>query len=293
MTEQKISNIPKTLFLTAISLIAFAANSVLCRYALEDGEIDAASFTILRLLSGIIMLLIVMALHRSNEQTSTTAKGNWFAAFMLFSYASCFSFAYVSLGAGIGALILFGTVQVTMLFISLHNGHKLHGSEWLGVAVAFSGFVYLVMPDEFSPPLSGVILMLISGISWAFYTLKGQHSQDALMDTTFNFIKTLPFIIILGLISLNSAHYSLQGVVLAVVSGAVTSALGYVIWYHAIRYLRPVQAAVSQLLVPVIATFGGVLLLSEVITSRISIASLMILGGIMLVTLGRYYLAKD
>jgi drug/metabolite transporter (DMT)-like permease len=293
LTEQQTIFLPKAVFLTTLALIAFAANSVVCRYALEDGELDAASFTILRLFSGIIMLIVVMTLTRSQHLKQGSLKGGWFAALMLFLYASCFSFAYTSVGAGIGALILFGAVQITMLFISLQRGHKLHISEWFGVAVASIGFVYLVLPDEFAPPLSGVFLMLISGVAWAFYTLNGQRSSDALLDTTFNFIKTLPFIILLGLFSFQSAHFSMQGVILAIFSGAITSALGYVIWYHAIQYLRPVQAAVSQLVVPVIATIGGALLLSEVITHRITIASLMILGGIGLVSLGRYYLAKD
>lgn len=287
MTQASPPGLARTSLLTGLALVAFAANSVLCRYALEHNAIDASSFTSLRLLSGSLVLALMINVHRQPGQTRS--KGSWIAGFMLFTYACAFSFAYLLLGAAMGALILFGAVQVTMILVSIFSGNRLHITEWLGISLAFAGFIYLVFPGLTAPPLSGFILMTLSGIAWAVYSLKGKQSSQALMDTAYNFLRTMPFVAILILLTYQSAHYSYQGIVLAILSGAVTSAIGYSIWYSALNGLSTTQAAVVQLLVPVITAIGGVLLLSEAITLRLTIAGALILGGILLVILGRYY----
>lgn len=281
----------ETTALTVLALVAFAANSVLCRYALEEQAIDAASFTALRLFSGAVVLAMLVFSRRTSVSQSD-AKGSWLAGFMLFSYAACFSFAYLILGAAMGALILFGVVQLTMVALSLRAGHRLHSVEWLGLVLAFSGFVYLLLPGLTAPPLTGLALMVLSGIAWAIYSLQGQQSSHAMMDTAYNFLRTLPFVGLLLLFFISEAHYSLSGIGLAIASGAITSALGYVIWYQALQHLSALQAAVVQLLVPVFTAVGGVLLLSEVLSLRLVVASTFILGGILIVILGRYYFVR-
>jgi len=207
---------------------------------------------------------------------------------MLFVYAAAFSFAYVSLETGIGALILFATVQLTMIIASQFNGNKLRPSEWLGVAIAFGGFVYLVLPTLTEPSFIGFILMMSAGIAWGFYSLIGQRSREPLSDTTYNFLKTIPFAIILLLMSLPQTSLSTNGVLLAIMSGAVTSGIGYTLWYRVLTKLSTVQASVVQLLVPIIATIGGVLFANELVTMRLFIASGLILGGIIIVMVGRH-----
>ena len=271
MTQASPPGLARTSLLTGLALIAFAANSVLCRYALEHNAIDASSFTSLRLLSGALVLTLMISIHR--QPAKSRSKGSWMAGFMLFTYACAFSFAYLLLGAAMGALILFGAVQVTMILVSVFSGNRLHITEWLGISLAFAGF----------------LLMTLSGIAWAVYSLKGKQSSQALMDTAYNFLRTLPFVAILILLTYQNAHTSYQGIVLAILSGAVTSAIGYSIWYSALNGLSTTQAAVVQLLVPVITAVGGVLLLSEAITLRLTVAGALILGGVLLVILGRYY----
>ena len=277
----------KTITFTLLALIAFAANSVFCRYALETGAIDAGSFTILRLASGAVTLLLIISLHRQAQ--SERSKGSWLAGFMLFTYACTFSFSYTLLGASMGALILFGVVQISMITISTVSGNQLHFTEWLGVLIALSGLVYLVFPGLTAPPLLGVLLMGVSGIAWAFYSSKGQQSSQALMDTAYNFLRTLPFVGLLLLLTYETAHFTSKGVTLAILSGALTSAVGYVIWYRALRGLSSTQAAVVQLSVPIITAIGAVLFLSELVSTRLIVASALILGGISCVILGRYY----
>ena len=195
--------------------------------------------------------------------------------------------AYVSLETGIGALILFASVQITMILVGLILGDKLHSFEWLGVIVAFSGFVYLVAPSITSPSLTGFMLMALSGAAWAGYTFAGKGSLNPLTDTTFNFLRTLPFIIVLAAVTFTQAELSLQGVLLAIMSGGITSAIGYTIWYIALRDLTAIQAAVVQLLVPVIAAFGGVIFASETLSLHLTFSSLMVLGGVVLVILSK------
>lgn len=274
-----------------LALIALAGNSILCRLALGEDAIDAASFTSIRLLSGIIVLVIIMMATQSKSGIIT--KGSWKASIMLFLYAITFSYAYISLETGVGALILFGSVQITMIVAGLLLGNRLHQFEWLGVIVAFSGFVYLVMPGVTAPSFIGFILMAIAGIAWGGYTLVGKGSVNPLCDTTFNFVRTLPLLVILIAVTFEQSVLSQKGIILAILSGGVTSGIGYTIWYTVLRELTAIQAAVIQLLVPVLAAFGGVLFVGEVFTFRLVVSSIMILLGVLAVILGRYYLEKN
>jgi len=279
----------KIVLCTSLALLAFAGNSVLCRLALGEGAIDAASFTIIRLLSGIIVLAIILQAIRSHKVIISTSRGSWKASFMLFVYALTFSYAYISLETGVGALVLFGSVQITMIVVGLFLGNKLHYSEWTGLIVAFSGFVYLVLPDLTTPSLMGFILMCISGVAWGFYTLAGKTSKNPMSDTAYNFFRTIPLVLILTAVTFQYAALSQKGILLAVISGSIASGVGYTIWYIALRGLSTIQAAVLQLLVPVIAALGGVLFANEVFTLRLLMSSVMVLGGIMVMILGRYY----
>jgi drug/metabolite transporter (DMT)-like permease len=281
----------KIFILTSLALIAFAANSVLCRLALGNNVIDASSFTIIRLLAGAIVLFCIVLF--SKGKTSTTSKGNLLSSFMLFLYAITFSFAYLSLDTGTGALILFGAVQITIIIHTLLSGNKLRPLEWLGVIISFLGFIYLISPGVSSPSIIGFVLMTIAGISWGIYTIKGQTSKNPLRDTTYNFIKTLPFITILYIATMTQSNYSTEGILLAVIAGGVTSGIGYTIWYMAIRGLSSIQSAVLQLLVPVIAAFSGVIFISEIITVRLTVSSILILGGVLIVTLYKYSLRNN
>ena len=283
------NHLARTISFTVLALIAFAANSVLCRLALGDRTIDASSFTVIRLLSGAIVLFLIIKIKNKSE---VSTKGSWSASLMLFLYAITFSFAYITLDTGTGALILFGSVQITMIFLSILSGNRLHVTEWLGVMVSFLGFVYLVLPGITTPSMFGFMLMTVAGIAWGIYTLKGKGSTNPVIDTAYNFLRTIPFVIILAVLAFNKMSYSSTGILLAVLSGAIASGIGYAIWYSALRGLSTVQAAVVQLLVPVIAAFGGVIFVSEAITLRLTVSAMLILGGILLVVLGRYYFVQ-
>jgi len=276
---------------TVFALLAFAANSVLCRLALGENAIDATSFTVIRLFSGTIILLAIIKLTSKTTAKNITSEpnGSWLAASMLFIYAVAFSFGYISVDTGTGALILFGAVQITMIITSVISGNRLHLSEWLGLTIAFSGFVYLIIPSLTTPSLMGFILMSVSGMAWAFYTLIGRASKNPLNDTAYNFLRTGPFVLALFILGFNNAHLTSMGIVLAVLSGAIASGIGYVIWYIALTGLSVTQAAAVQLFVPIIAAVGGVIFTSELITLRLVESSILVLGGILTVILGRYY----
>jgi drug/metabolite transporter (DMT)-like permease len=284
------SHLFKVITLTGLALIAFAANSVLCRLALENEAIDAASFTVIRLLSGCLVLLIILSIspgtNRAIGQNETVShsKGSWGASFMLFLYATTFSYAYISLGTATGALILFGSVQI--------SGTRLHFTEWIGVVIAFTGFIYLILPGINTPSAAGFALMTAAGIGWGIYTLKGRGSENPLMDTAYNFLRTIPLVALLAIFSINNVTYSSEGIVLALLSGGVTSGIGYTIWYIALGGLSSTQAAVVQLSVPVIAALGGVIFVSEAITFRLTISAAVVLGGILIVVLGKYYFTQ-
>ena len=279
------NSIAKTLFTTSFALIAFAANSIFCRLALGERSIDASSFTVIRLFSGAVVLLIIMKLF--GEKDAHGSKGSWSAASMLFIYAATFSFAYLSLDTGTGALILFGAVQLTMITIALISGDRLNLAEWIGVSVAFAGFVFLVLPAVTTPSFIGFVLMTTAGIAWGIYTLMGRQSKSPLSDTTYNFTRTLPLILVMGLFFIQNTSLTHKGVLLAVLSGAVASGIGYTIWYIALGGLSVTLAALAQLLVPIIAALGGVVFVSESLSIRFLLSASMILGGITLVVYGK------
>lgn len=282
--------VASTIVFTGLALIAFAANSVLCRLALGEQAIDASSFTVIRLLSGAVVLLAILRLN--NNKTATQAKGSWSSSLMLFLYALTFSFAYITLDTGTGALILFGSVQITMILLSIISGQRLHTAEWVGVSLSFVGFVYLILPAVTTPSINGFMLMTVAGVSWGIYSLKGKSSANPLMDTAYNFLRTIPFVTILALLAIKQVHYSPAGILYAVLSGAIASGIGYAIWYRALAGLSTTQAAVVQLLVPVIAAFGGVVIVSEAVTLRLIVSAILVLGGIFIVVLGRFYYAQ-
>lgn len=275
----------RTFILTAFALTAFAFNSILCRMALGPGEIDAAGFTVIRLVSGTVTLA---ALILASGKTRNPAKsGSWRSGFFLFAYAACFSFAYLGLSTATGALVLFGCVQLTMVGISLAKGTRPRPIEWIGLVVALGGLVYLVLPGLSAPPLKNALLMAGAGIAWGFYTLRGKGSADPLAETAGNFVRSVPMAAVLGLLFLANFHISARGVLFAVLSGAVASGIGYAVWYAALKYHTPTRAAVLQLSVPVIAAIGGVVFLAESASMRLFIAGALILGGIGLTLIKR------
>jgi drug/metabolite transporter (DMT)-like permease len=246
--------------------------------ALASGEVDAASFTAVRLISGAVVLAgLVLA---SRETLNPAKSGNWLSAFFLFAYAVAFSFAYLGLATATGALILFGCVQLTMFGVSLYRGVRPGALEWVGLIVAFGGLVYLVLPGLSAPPLSSALLMAAAGIAWGGYTLRGKGSEDPLADTAGNFIRSVPMVLVVALVFLPSLEASWRGVALAVLSGAIASGVGYSVWYAALKYHTPTRAAVLQLAVPVIAAVGGIVFLAEVASVRLVVAGALILGGI-------------
>lgn len=270
----------QTVALTAAAMVAFAANSLLCRLALQHQGIDPASFGSIRLVSGALTLALAVRLR---ARPPSPARADWLAAAMLFAYVAFFSFAYLSLPAGTGALILFGAVQLTMLGAGLGSGERFGPLAWLGFVLAAGGLVYLVLPGVAAPPLLGAVLMAIAGVAWGVYSLRGRGVADPLAATARNFMWAVPLSLALSLVYVARAHADATGIALAVASGAVTSGLGYVIWYAALARLSAMQAATVQLSVPLLAAIGGVLLLSEAITPRLAAASVAILGGIAIV----------
>lgn len=275
----------KIFFYTFFALLCFAFNSILCRLALKADESDAASFTAIRLLSGALTLVLIFSAF--GKKDAAAKKGNWLSAFFLFAYAICFSFAYAALTTAAGALILFGSVQATMMFAALFKGERPRPLEWLGLFTALGGLIYLVFPGLAAPPLAHSILMCSAGIAWGFYTLRGRGSANPLADTTGNFIRAAPLSIIAALPFLAQFHLSSKGFVLAILSGAIASGLGYSVWYAALRFHTAARAAILQLSVPVLAAAGGVIFLKEEIVLRLVLASALILGGICLAIFGR------
>jgi drug/metabolite transporter (DMT)-like permease len=260
-------------------------NSVLCRLALGQASIDAASFSTIRLGSGAAMLLLITLLSKSRN--SLTSRGNWASSILLFLYAVSFAFAYISLSAGTGALILFGSVQVTMIAAALRSGERPGLFEWVGLFFALSGLTYLVFPGLTSPSPTSSALMAVAGISWGFYSLRGRGAKDPLIDTANNFARALPLVVMVSLVMFSSTHVTTKGALLAVLSGALASGVGYVVWYTALKGLTATRAATVQLAVPVLAALGGTILLSENISLRLLVSAIMILGGVGLALLGR------
>ncbi len=274
----------KTFAYTLLALIAFAANSVLCRLALGNAAIDAASFSTIRLTSGAVALAAISAWFSKNPGTPARlpaqAGGSWPSAALLFLYAVAFSFAYLSLSIGTGALILFGGVQTTMIVGAFFLGERPHRLTWFGLLVAFVGLVYLVSPGLTAPSPVGSALMAAAGIAWGGYSLHGRNANHALFDTTSNFVRSVPLAVAVSLLTIETYKLTASGILLAVVSGAITSGIGYVIWYTALKGLTATRAAMVQLAVPVLAAFAGVIFLSEDISLRLLISAVLILGGI-------------
>jgi drug/metabolite transporter (DMT)-like permease len=268
-------------FLTAFTLIAFAANSLLCRMALGGHFIDPVSFTTLRLGSGAVALV---ALARVTAATGSpgVGGGTWVSGAALFVYALAFSLAYLSLSAGTGALILFASVQVTMIGAALRAGERLTLTQWLGSLAAMGGLVYLVLPGIAAPDLPGAVLMGASGISWGLYSLRGRGSPHPVAMTAGNFARSAPLALAASAVAFAAIHLQPRGVLLALVSGMLTSGVGYVLWYTALRSLTTTQASLVQLAVPVLAAFGGLAFLSERLSFRLVMASILILGGVAL-----------
>ena len=300
----------KAALYTIIALIAFAANSLLCRMALADGAIDAWNFTAIRLLSGaaclgLIMLLQANFLKRTRlkqsslkqtalQQTGSVdknvlkEKGDWLSAISLVIYAICFSVAYQALDTGTGALILFSAVQLTMIGWGIYNKERLNGVQWTALLIALIGFIYLMLPSAAMPSLSGALIMAISGIAWGIYSIRGKTCVSPLRTTGFNFLRSLVAVPILALIGMSYlSTISMTGVILATVSGAIASGIGYSIWYVAMPLLKTTQSAVIQLCVPVLAAIMGVVFLSEQLTLEFIIASSVILGAVLVFTLNK------
>jgi drug/metabolite transporter (DMT)-like permease len=275
----------RLILLTGFAMIPLSANSWLCRAALRDTGIDAASFTSIRILSGSLLLLLLATLLRK----PSVGQGSWGSAAALFGYAALFSFAYLSLSAGTGALLLFGAVQVSMILIGLSRGERLDTVQIAGVLLAFGGLVVLLLPGWSAPPLGGALMMIVAGIAWGIYSVRGKGSTNPIGVTAGNFLLAVPMTLALSLtvLVLAGAELDTLGVGYAIASGAVTSGLGYALWYSVVPMLRATTAATVQLSVPVIVAIGGVILLSEPITLRLVLASIAVLGGIGLVILER------
>lgn len=270
----------RILILTALAMAAFAGNSLLCRAALLHTAIDPASFTAIRLLSGAVFLYLLVLLRR--EDTKEKA-GSWGSALLLFLYAAAFSFAYISLSAATGALLLFGAVQVTMIGIGVLSGEKLRTTQLIGISLALAGLVGLLLPGITAPAPQGAALMVLAGAAWGGYSLRGRGAGNPTLVTSGNFVRTLPLVALLVLGTLDHLAVDAAGIALAIASGALASGLGYALWYAALPHLRASSAATVQLSVPVITAVAGALLLSEPITLRLVVASLAILGGIAMV----------
>jgi drug/metabolite transporter (DMT)-like permease len=283
----------RIVLLVAVAMLAFAGNSLLCRMALKHTTIDPASFTSIRLLTGACMLWLVVRLQgtpRGAEKVGVWGAGNAWSAAALFAYAAAFSFAYVSMSAATGALLLFGSVQATMIGYGVFQGERLRAPQLAGLALALAGLVALMLPGLAAPPLPSALSMVAAGVAWGVYSLRGKlvknkSASSPTQVTAGNFLRAVPMALGLSLLMMSQWVYDQNGLLLAAVSGALASGLGYAIWYHALPALKATQAATVQLSVPVIAALGGVLLLGEAITVPLVLASCAILGGIALVIL--------
>ncbi len=268
-----------TLALTALAMFAFAGNSLLCRLALKSAAIDAASFSSIRIVSGALALWLIVKLRHGSH----VASGSWRSAFALFAYAACFSYAYIHLSAGVGALLLFGAVQATMIGWGLWRGERFGLRKSTGLVCAFGGLVGLMLPGVSAPSLAASMLMLAAGVAWGVYSLRGKGIADPLAATTGNFLRSVPFAVVLSVAAWSSMSLDRNGALYAIASGALTSGVGYAIWYAALRGLKASSAAVVQLSVPVLAAVGGIALLGEAASLRLLLASVAVLGGIALV----------
>jgi drug/metabolite transporter (DMT)-like permease len=273
----------RVLLLTALAMLAFAGNSILCRLALKHTGIDPVTFTSVRLVSGAFVLWLLVRVRDGR----TAPAGNWPSALALFAYAAAFSWAYVSLPTAAGALLLFGSVQATMIGYGLWQGERLEPRQTLGLMAACAGLIALLLPGLSAPPLGGALLMVAAGVAWGIYSLRGKGAGNATQTTSGNFQRASVLTLVLSALTLSQASFDSAGLVYAVVSGGLTSGLGYAVWYTAVRGLPATSAASVQLSVPVIAALGGALVLHEPLTLRLIASSLAILGGVAMVIMGR------
>lgn len=272
-----------TALLAAVAMLAFAGNSLLCRMALKTASIDAASFTAVRLISGAVVLTLIVRL-RSGVFSSS---GDWPSAWALFCYAAAFSWAYRQLSTATGALLLFGSVQVTMVAFGLWSGERLKALQWVGLLSACVGLIEMLLPGLASPPLLAALLMVGAGVAWGAYSLRGRGRGDATAVTAGNFWRAAVLGLFLSGASLDQLHLETAGLAYAVASGAFASGMGYAIWYTALRGMTPSTAAAIQLTVPALAALGAVAFLGEPVTLRLFLTSLVILGGVALVIVGK------
>lgn len=272
--------------LTALTMIAFAANSVFARLALGDGAIDPASYTLIRVAAGAITLVLLVAAGK-NGRARLKRSNSWWSAIALFGYAAGFSYAYITLETGVGALILFACVQATMIGWAVLYGDRPLPLEWVGLVAAFGAFAWLVSPGLAAPDPIGALLMVLAGVAWGAYSLRGRGSDDPLAGTAGNFVLAVPMAVALAIIGSTSASISPFGLLMAIASGALASGAGYALWYHVLGALTATQAGIIQLTVPVLAALGGIVFLGEPLTARFAIASLVILGGVAVAILAR------
>jgi drug/metabolite transporter (DMT)-like permease len=275
-------------------MVAFASNSLLCRLALKHTSIDAASFTFIRIFSGAVTLWLIIRARNASKffrsslvtrHLSLSQAGNWPSALALFAYAAAFSFAYINLSAATGALLLFGAVQATMILWGLRKGEPIRIHQLFGLLLALAGLIALLLPGLWAPPPGSAILMLAAGVAWGIYSLRGRGTSDAISATAGNFLRAVPFAAVLAIALVARMHLDRAGLVYAVLSGAIASGVGYVIWYTALPGLKAASAATVQLSVPVLAAAGGIVLLGEPLTLRFLLASVAVLGGIALVVI--------
>lgn len=276
----------KTQLLLVVTMVGFATNSILGRLALGGSAIDAVSFTALRLCSGAVALAIILGLRKARV-TKAPCQKDPVAIMALFTYACCFSFAYLELSTGTGALILFGAVQFTMMTVGLLKGNRPSAGEWSGIALALGGMVYLLLPGVSTPSLHGALLMGISGMAWGVYSIRGGGVVDPVANTAWNFIGTVPLVLISVILFRSDLHVSAKGAGLGIISGAFASALSYIVWYTVLPRLKTSVSATVQISVPLLAAIGGVVFMGEEVTTRLVIAGIAILAGIGLVVNAR------
>ncbi len=277
----------RTLILTILAMIAFAGNSLLCRMALKYTNIDAASFTLIRLISGALVLWLIVRLRGElllpGSRLANAKAGSWLSALALVTYAACFAIAYASLSAGAGALLLFGSVQITMIGYGLWTGERLRRTQVLGLLLALAGLIGLLLPGLTTPPLPDSLLMLGAGIAWGLYSILGRGVTHPLQATAGNFSRAVPVALGLRLLTQPTIALDLAGIGYAIASGAIASGIGYAIWYYALPGLKATQAATVQLSVPILAAIGAIPLLHEPMTLRLGLTAIAVLGGIALV----------
>jgi drug/metabolite transporter (DMT)-like permease len=264
-----------------LALFAFAGNSLLCRIALRDSTIDFASFTSIRLVSGALFLVLLIRFRYRSKKV----QGNWFSGLALFAYAAGFSFAYLQLSAATGALLLFAAVQLTMLIHAVRRGERLRTLTIIGFVLAVAGVLVLLLPGLSRPPLGSASVMVLAGIAWGIYSIHGQSSENPILETTGNFLRAATLSLIVSILLAHQFQVNYAGVLYAVMSGAICSGIGYSIWYSVLPSIKGSTAAVLQLSVPVIASFGGIIFLNETINLRFAVASILVLGGITLVVI--------